>query len=157
MFLNRASLHAYTLVSAITSHWQFTLRQTCHTKLEQPHQAAVLPATTTAHSTGSRSNHHKQLHLNPEVTVPQLQNTRANTYGRIIAHTTHSWFTSLKSASECKTLFNPTAVTVFWSGIKQWKVCVSACACVQPQRTRNEFYDGVGIVLWRSYVTQNIR
>jgi hypothetical protein len=46
MFFNSATLHAYTLLSAIISDCQFLLRQTCHRKLEQPDQAAVPPGTS---------------------------------------------------------------------------------------------------------------
>jgi hypothetical protein len=106
------------MVSVITSDCQFILTQTCHRKLEQPDQAAVLPATTTAHSRRSHSNNHKQLNLNREVTVTQLENICANPYGRIIANRTHCWFTSSKWALECKTVFNPPTVTVFWYGNK---------------------------------------
>jgi hypothetical protein len=46
MFFDSASLYADTLLSAIVSDCQFLLGQTCRRKLEQPHQAAVLPGTT---------------------------------------------------------------------------------------------------------------
>jgi hypothetical protein len=72
-----------------------------------------------AHARRPHSKHHKQLHLNREVTVTQLEKTSANPYGQIIANGTHSWFTSSKWAAECKTVFNQLAVTVFWCGNKQ--------------------------------------
>jgi hypothetical protein len=60
-----------------------------------------------------------------------------------------------------QTVFNPPAVTVFWYGKKQWKfsVCdsVYVCLCVKHQKSKKEFCDGVGVVLWSGYVTQNNR
>jgi hypothetical protein len=86
-----------------------------------------LEATTTALSRRPHSNHHKELHMNHEVTATQLEKTRANPYDGIIANRTHSRFTASKWASQCKHVFNPPAVTVFWCGNKQ---CVYECVRV---------------------------
>jgi hypothetical protein len=120
--------------------------------IEKLHTALLLQykleATITAHSRRPHSNHHKQLHLNLEVTVTQVQETRATPHGRIIANRRHSWFTSSKWASQSKTVSNQPAITVFWCGNKQWKVCV------QHHKTQKQFYDGVGVVLCSGYVNQ---
>jgi hypothetical protein len=78
-----------------------------------------LEATTTAHSRRAHSNHLKQLHLNHEATITQVQETTATPYGQIIANKSNSSFTSSKWASQCKTVFSPPATTVFWCGYKQ--------------------------------------
>jgi hypothetical protein len=58
-----------------------------------------LEAKTMVHSRRPHSNHLKQLHLNWEATVPQVEEKTLSPYGQIIANKCNSGFTSSKWAS----------------------------------------------------------
>jgi hypothetical protein len=112
-----------------------------------------LEATTMGHSRRPHTNQHNSCTWIVKW-LTQIEKTCATPYGWIIANVHHSWFTWSKWASEWKTIFNPPAKIVLWCGTTQRKLCAFVCA---TSKAKQEFYDGVGVVLWSAYVIQKNR